>query len=428
MRHSSISTILTALLIVFGLTGCSVVSALAPTSLPTATLTPTLTSTPLPTVTPTLTPTPTEVPFYIKATVFSGNLQAPILLYHHFVPDTTPESTSTKTRLADFKDQLQKLYDAGFSLVSLQSWLDGNFIVPEGRKPLVLTLDDGWFADQIYINEDGTPNPLSGMGVLWQFSQDHPDFGFTAAIFTNMGDKFYADQQVGDRFILGAGDAWKNKFGNTIAWAIEHGIEPYNHTYTHVQLNLCTNSDIIYQLKQNDYVTRTFLERVGRSDLIPHLGNIIALPFGQWPSTGSGIKILQNYKDPEGLQTEAIMEAYNLYEAKFTPSVFSPDFSRFALPRLTAGKEMIQTVVDSKDQFPTAQSCALGPLPESQQGDMTQIPHLIDQAVASGTCPAGIYNVNGTVFTALHGSASLFFQPTPAVNTAEPAFSPTPTP
>ena len=427
MRQPSVSALLITLLFVLGLSGCSVVSALSPSATPTAELTSTFTSTPSPTFTPTLTPTPTIAPFYLKATVFSGNLQAPILLYHHFVRNSIPESTTTKTRLADFEDQLQKLYDAGFSLVSLQSWLDGTFMVPEGRKPLILTLDDGWFADQIYINDDGTPNPLSGMGILWQFSQEHPDFGFAAAIFTNMGDKFYGDKQVGEQFLLGEGDAWKNKLGNTIAWAMDHGIEPYNHTYTHVQLSLSTNSDIIYQLKQNDYVTRTFLERVGRSDLIPQLGNIIALPFGIWPSTNSGIKILQNYKDPEGLQTEAIMEAYNLYEAKFTPSVFSPDFSRFNLPRLTAGKEMIQTVVDSRDQFPTAQSCTLGPLPESQQSDPVLISHLIDDAVASGTCPAGIYNINGNVYNALNGSASLFFQPTTAVNSALPT-SPVPTP
>jgi hypothetical protein len=45
------------------------------------------------------------VPFYLNATVYAGNLQVPILLYHHFKPDTTAESTTTRTRLADFKDQ-----------------------------------------------------------------------------------------------------------------------------------------------------------------------------------------------------------------------------------------------------------------------------------------------------------------------------------
>ena len=430
MRLHSISILLLTLLIVFGLTGCASVNAVSPSATSTSNLTPTLTSTPLPTSTPTNTPTPTEVPFYLNATVYAGNLQVPILLYHHFKPDTTAESTTTRTRLADFKDQLQQLYDAGFSLVSLQSWLDGTFLVPEGRKPLIITLDDGWFADQLYINDDGTPSTLSGLGVLWQFSEEHPDFGFSAAIFTNMGDKFYGDKQVGDRFLLGEGDAWKDKLGNTIAWAMDHGIEPYNHTYTHIQLSspATTNADIAYQLKQNDTVTRSYLERVGRTDLISKLGNIIALPFGIWPSTPSGIRILQNYQTPEGLQTQAIMEAYNLYEAKFTPSVFSPDFDRFNLPRLTAGVQMIQTVVESKDQFPTAQSCTLGPLPEAQQSDVTLIGQLIDQAIASANCPKGIYNVNGIVFNASEGNARLFYQASAQPTLTATPLSSTPTP
>ena len=31
----------------------------------------------------------------------------------------------------------------------LEDWLMGNFVVPEGRKPLIITIDDLWRADQI---------------------------------------------------------------------------------------------------------------------------------------------------------------------------------------------------------------------------------------------------------------------------------------
>lgn len=427
MKLRSISTLVLTVPVLLGLAGCSIVSAFSPSATPTATTTVTASPTPSPTPPPTATPTPTEVPFFLNATVFSGDLQVPILLYHRFVVDSTPESTSTKTRLADFKDQLQQLYDAGFSLVSLQSWLDGTFMVPEGRKPLVITLDDGWFADQLYINEDGTPNELSGLGVLWNFSQHHPEFGFSAAIFTNMGDKYYGDVLVGDRFLLGEGDAWKDKLGKTIAWAMDHGIEPYNHTYQHVKLDITTNANIVDQLRQNDYVTRNYLDRVHRGDLIPKLGNIIALPFGIWPATQSGVDILQNYKDPEGLQTEAIMEAYNLFEATFTSSVFSPGFNRFNIPRLTAGTQMVNLVAESRDKFPTAQSCQLGPLREAQQTDLALISQLIDQAVTAGTCPRGIYNVQGNVFNAIEGSASLFRQATIS-DAGTTLAEPTPTP
>lgn len=418
MKHHSIQSIFVSIFFAASLAGCSVVSAFSPTA--TATAVPTATQTPL----PTLTPTATQVPFYLDATVWTGNLQVPILLYHRFVPDTEEKSTSTKTRLEDFEAQMQSLYDSGFSLVSLQSWLDGTFTVPEGRKPLILTLDDGWFADQLYINDDGTPNKMSGLGVLWYFSQEHPDFGYSAAIFTNMGDKYYGDKIAYDRFILGEGDAWKDRLAKTIAWAVDHEILPYNHTFTHVELDLTANKDIVDQLKQNDYALREYLERAGRSDLDSKLGNIIALPYGIWPATQSGIDILKNYKDPAGQQTAAIMEAYNLFEATFTPSVFSPDFNRYNLPRLTAGTAMVELVVEKKDEFPTAQTCPLGPLDESQSADWDLVARLIQNAIAANTCPEGIYNINGTVFVAKDGSVTQYTQ---SSTSSTPTPGPTPT-
>ncbi|MRS02341.1 hypothetical protein EG832_03800, partial [bacterium] len=314
---------LTTLLVLFSLTGCSVVSAFNPTETPTNTPQPTLTPT------PTITPTPTEIPFFLNATVFSGNIQAPILLYHRFVPDYA-NTDATQMRLSDFREEIQLLYDNGFYLVSLQDWLDGTFVTPVGKKPLIITLDDLWFADQLYINPDGMPSQNSGLGVLWQFSQEHPDFGFSAAGFSNMGDKYYGDKQVGDIFQLGDGDAWKTKLGETIAWAVDHGIEPYNHLYKHPLLSIMTsNSDIQWQIEMNDFDTRYFLSKVGREDLFPKLGNIIALPFGEWPATESGINVLKKYKNPEGKPVLAIMEAYNMGNQVMTPSIFSEGFDPY---------------------------------------------------------------------------------------------------
>ena len=127
MKKGNILYLLTALLFVFSLTGCSVVSAFSPTQTPTNTPLPTLTPT------PTVTPTPTEVPFFLNATVMSGNLQVPILLYHRFVPDYA-NTDATQMRLSDFKTEIQTLYDNGFYLISLKDWLDGTFAVPVGKK------------------------------------------------------------------------------------------------------------------------------------------------------------------------------------------------------------------------------------------------------------------------------------------------------
>lgn len=397
------------LALAFALSGCGLIPTAAPTATATS-LPPTATAIP---PTPTATPTPTEVPYYAEATVWSGDLQVPILIYHRFISDSVQDAPTTKIRYSDFKQQLQDLYDNGFSLVSLTDWLNGTFVVPADRKPLILTIDDLWFADQIYLDDDGTPSPYSGVGILWRFSQEHPDFGFSVSVFANMGDKYFSDTFIpGDeRFIRNSDDnspIWQDKLSNTIVWAIENGVDPYNHTYTHVQLDKTAPQDIQYQLLQNDQSMRFFLQRVNRDDLIPRLGNIIALPFGTWPSTTSGINVLKNYKNPEGKPVAAILEAYNLDAAQLTPSVFSTSFDRFAIQRITASDYMIQFIIDHKADVPSAGTCQVGPLAKEQAADTDALRSAIATQISSGTCPEGIYNISGIVFVARNGTVEVY--------------------
>lgn len=414
MKKQHLLVALSSLLILLLLAGCSGGLFAAPT--PTPTNTPVPTSTPLPTATPTATP----LPYYVTATVISGDIQAPILLYHRWANDSR-ENDSTHVTYSTFKAQLQKLYDAGFSLVSLSSWLDGTFIVPAGRKPLVFTVDDGWFSDQLYINDDGTPSEYSGLGLLYQFSKDHPDFGFAASINVNMGDKDYGDLRAGDWFFVSAGDAWKTKLANTMVWAIENNIEIFNHTYTHADLSITDPQNIEYQLKMNDQTERNFLALVNRSDLDTKLGNVIALPFGNWPSTPSGMDVLKNYLNPEGKPVSAIEEAYNADEAVLTPSVFSANFDRMNLQRITATDYSINWVVSKKDEVPTVQKCQLGPTSEAQANDPSNLQALISSAVQNQTCPEGIYHANGLIFMAKNGIVTQYSAATgsmpPAIST-----------
>jgi len=97
------------------LSGCGLISTPEPTATATATSTFLPTHTPIP-PTPTITPTPTEIPFFVDATVWTGNVQAPILIYHYFGRDGEADIPTTWMRFEDFKKQLQLLYDNGFSL------------------------------------------------------------------------------------------------------------------------------------------------------------------------------------------------------------------------------------------------------------------------------------------------------------------------
>jgi len=181
---SLIPVFLAGVIIVQILSGCSVVESFLPTETPTITPTPLPTATPLP---PTPTPTPTEVPFFVDATVMALDQQVPILIYHRFIPDDVVKDAITYVNLSTFRKDLETYYASGYSLVSLRSWMDGTYVTPVGRKPMIITMDDFWYADQIYIEENGTPSEYSGIGVLWQFAREHPDFGFSAAGFPTWG-------------------------------------------------------------------------------------------------------------------------------------------------------------------------------------------------------------------------------------------------
>ncbi len=380
-------------------------SLLASCSSPT---TPAPTATTLPTNTPqpTATPTATPVPYYVSATVLSGEIQAPIILYHRFREEHDNDSVWVK--LSTFKEQLQKLYDAGYSLVSLPSWIDGTFTVPAGRKPLVFTMDDGVFADQLFIGDDGLPVENCAIGILWRFAKDHPDFGFSAAIFSDVGDKYYADIAAGDWFIVSEGNAWKKKLGEAIAWGLDNGVEIYSHTYQHVDLSKTLPKDILLQLQMEDNTVRQFLYLAGRQDLNEKLGNMIALPYGIWPETQAGKDVLLHYKNPEGLLIQAIFEAYNSVDARFTPSFYSDDFDPMKLPRTTATNYSIDWVVSNKDSVPTALECKLGPTDESAKGDAAKLQTLITTAIQGGACPEGVYNVGGLIFIAKGGLVSQY--------------------
>jgi hypothetical protein len=349
----------------------------------------------------------------VDAIVWMGEISAPILIYHYFGRDNEEDIPTTWTRFKDFENHLQQLYDNGFSLVPLSSWIDGTFKVPEGRKPLVITIDDFWRSDQIYIDDEGTPSPYSGIGILWRFSQEHPDFGFAASGFSNMGDKFFSDTLLPaeQRYIRVSADnspIWRDKLSAAMVWSLENGVTPYNHLFTHPKLDITMPQDIQYQLAENDRVTRFYLTRVGREDLIPILGNIIALPFGIWPATPSGVQVLKNYKNPEGLPVTAIMEAYNLDAAKLTPSVFSEDFDRFKINRITASDSMIQFIIDHKEEIPSARMCQVGPIEEEMAADLQSLRDAISTTIKAGGCPEGVYNVNGVIFNARGGTVENF--------------------
>lgn len=393
LRHNPmlIKLHINALLITFLLTSClSSNDTLASQTVIATTTHPPRTVTPSPPPSPTA--TPTTPPFYVTATVWENDPFVPILAYHQF--SKNGRSTATRVRLSDFRAELERLYQSGYTAIPLHRWLAGDLRVPDNRRPIILTMDDLFYGNQIRLGDDNIPSTETGLGVAWEFYQEHPDFGFHWALFSSLGDKTYGDS---------SNPEWQLKLAEVIVWLIEHDAMIYNHTYTHANLAQTDPPGITWSLSMNDKYLYKLLTLAGREDLIPQLGNIFAVPFGKWPRDAQGETTLINYKTPSGIPLQAIMDADYIYRPNFMPPPYASQFNRWRVPRIVATLSAIDYLVENSEKVPVAKSCQLGPLEQLRSDDTDYLAEQIHLAVEQQRCPQGIYATERFVFRA-HGS------------------------
>ncbi|MEJ5223943.1 MAG: hypothetical protein WHV44_05755 [Anaerolineales bacterium] len=361
---------------------------------------------PTPSANPTATsaPQPTPIPTYtLTATVWEQDPLVPALLYHQFADDSSPNSDANKIRLSDFRAHLETIHALGFVFVSLSDWLKGDLRVPPGKSPIILTMDDLFFNNQITLGEDGNPTLNSGIGVWWDVYLQKPDLGFKGALFANLGDKLYARPDRPD---------WEDKLARAIVWCLEHDLIPYNHTYTHARLDLTENENLTFEFHWNDRYLRELLAKAGRTDLIPRLDNIIALPYGYWPPKLSAQKIIRAYYTPEGQPMLGAMIADYAFRAEYIPAPYTATFDRFNLPRIVGTQAAMDTLTAHRERFPRAAACTLSLPNRAAASDPAALTRAISDAIAQGACPHGVYAVEGLLFDA-HGETVLQITLTP---------------
>ena len=390
---------LVLMLAVLTLLGCQPINSLPPASTPQ--LVDENVANNLPQAAPThpaITPTATILsePVELIATVWEELPQVPILMYHRFDPRPGSASTRFTTSLTEFDQHLQALYDAGFSLVSLSDWLRGDIHLQEGRRPLIITIDDLFFADQISLDESGQPAPYSGVGRLWAFTQAHPQFNFSVALFYNLGDKGYANHYANGVFNIQEG--WQEARARAIAWGIENGALPMNHTYEHPFLNTLTATEIQWQLEENDRELRHALALIGREDLNKTLPNILAPPYVVKPDTEEGQQVLYNYINPEGAPVAAIIMGDHAAGPRLLQAPFAHDFIRWHIHRISASSQSVSSIIAMINQIPTVSSCDLGQFQGNPHISPDDIGTAILKQVNTGNCPYGYYVVNRLAF------------------------------
>jgi len=106
----------------------------------------------------------------------------PVLMYHHVSdPVNGYYGVSTYRLLSD----LEQLDEAGYYLITTDDLENGLMQVPDGRRPLILTFDDGWEDNFSYIidGDDVRIDPNCVLALIEDFCDDHPDFGRGVTFF-----------------------------------------------------------------------------------------------------------------------------------------------------------------------------------------------------------------------------------------------------
>ncbi len=159
-----------------------------------------------------------------------------ILEYHKIA---YPEARWTRTP-ENFRKDLQRFYEKGYSLIRLEDFLKKRIKVEKGRTPLILTFDDS-SPGQLRFIPDGKGSyrvdPDCAVGILESFNKVHTDFGLAATFF-----------------VLPAADPPNRLFNQPeytkekLRYLAGKGFEIGNHTYWHATLSKLNSEGVKRQL------------------------------------------------------------------------------------------------------------------------------------------------------------------------------------
>ncbi len=175
---------------------------------------------------------------------------------------TTPE---------ELRSDLQWLYDHGFYVIPIHDYITNNIKAPAGKRPVVLTFDDGSMSQFRYIVDASgkkTIDPNCTVGILEDFYTKHPDFG-RGGLFSILPLAPFAWPDGEDQVPYE-----KEK----VQFLLDHGYEIGNHTVNHIYMNEHTTAEIEKELADAVDMMRAFDARAQEE--------VIAVPFGTYPAHG----------------------------------------------------------------------------------------------------------------------------------------------
>jgi len=235
--------------------------------------------------------------------------QIMILVYHRFGPH---DSRWTRG-WASFDHDLERLEAAGYRPITLAQYAAGDFTVPAGTTPVVLTFDDST-ANQ--VKYDG-PDHLAADCALahWvAFAHQHPDFPVRGVFFINPGHGARAAFEQA-RYAVAK-----------LHQIVQLGGEVGNHTMTHANLKRA-GGKVSQEIGEGEWE----LERA----LPGYKLRSFALPFGIYP-VPEAQAWQGSWRAPDGQTVAWNYAAVVKVGANPAPSPFVAGFDPRHLPRIQA--------------------------------------------------------------------------------------------
>ena len=197
--------------------------------------------------------------------------EIPVIMYHALV-DENPPTSYQRTR-AEFKSDLQYLYDNKYRLISMNDFVNHNIKVEAGYTPVVFTFDDGEPSDFSLVENDGklVVAPDCAVDILEKFALKNTDFGKSATFFINGGESQFK----------GAGT-----YKERLKYLVDNGFDIGNHTYSHSEMSKLSAGKIQEEIGKVDEAIKKAVSGYNVSAL--------TYPFGIRPKTDELRQLVQN--------------------------------------------------------------------------------------------------------------------------------------
>jgi peptidoglycan/xylan/chitin deacetylase (PgdA/CDA1 family) len=249
--------------------------------------------------------------------------QVLVLMYHLIGYDDSQYNRTPE----GFRQDIADLKAAGYYPVDLSELVSGDFGVPAGKSPVVITFDDS-SGGQYRINTDGTLDPDCAVAIM-QAAVKQGGWASRASFYPLL------DVDAPDHVLFGQPELAEQKLRQLVSWGYEVG----SHTVSHLNLKKASASEAQKQLCQSK---NTLEEMIGGGYEVTSL----AVPFGEYPAQASILKSGEYDGRPYAYQ--ASLKA--LGGPSFSP--FSDSFRAYHIPRVQVGEAGLKEALTSFERSP----------------------------------------------------------------------------